>query len=252
LKHNSVEKLSAINTQTVSLINMISSAVKTKSIEVKDKVKDYITHTSIAEQTQPIAKHVSKKDKVVKLYRQNNQTSVFSLDGGDDDDDSTTSSQQREPPELVDIESWFLRSDILYKYECQYIDKNKERYPSLLLVSSTDLYILRKLPDRKTMANVVSRRPLQSIYKITTKKDTPEIITFRYATKQEQEQQEQQHQQQTKSTTGGNHKTTSSTPVGDFDKVYLPDAGDAIKNIKLLVVKALNLFDNSEETTVRT
>jgi hypothetical protein len=33
---------------------MISSAVKTKSIEVKDKVKDYIAHTSSTESTQSI------------------------------------------------------------------------------------------------------------------------------------------------------------------------------------------------------
>jgi len=32
---------------------MISSAVKTKSIEVKDKVKDYIAYTSSTEPTQP-------------------------------------------------------------------------------------------------------------------------------------------------------------------------------------------------------
>jgi hypothetical protein len=33
---------------------MISSAVKTKSIEVKDKVKDYITHTSLTESSNSI------------------------------------------------------------------------------------------------------------------------------------------------------------------------------------------------------
>jgi len=80
---------------------MISSVVKTKSIEVKDKVKDYITHTS-TESSNSIPRliiwfllnlsinfcflnrHVSKQDKVSKLYRQD-QTSVFSLDGDNDD-----------------------------------------------------------------------------------------------------------------------------------------------------------------------
>jgi hypothetical protein len=85
---------------------MISSAVKTKSIEVKDKVKDYIGHTTSTESTHPtprlinqsdlsffyslcffvIIRHVSKQDKVTKLYRQTNQASVFSLDGDDEDD----------------------------------------------------------------------------------------------------------------------------------------------------------------------
>lgn len=35
---------------------MISSAVKTKSIEVKDKVKDYIVHSSLVEPTNPTAR----------------------------------------------------------------------------------------------------------------------------------------------------------------------------------------------------
>jgi hypothetical protein len=118
---------------------MISSAVKTKSIEVKDKVKDYIVHTSLTESTHPtprliiqfnlfivfnplflINRHVSKQDKVDNLYRQKNQVSVFSLDDTE---------EEQNTPELVDIESWFLRSDMLYKYECEHIDENNRTHP---------------------------------------------------------------------------------------------------------------------------
>jgi len=90
-----------------------------------------------------INRHVSKEDKVTKLYRQN-QTSVFSL--GEDPDDGkkkkkqtnlyffyylelTSSSQQHEAHELVDIESWFLRNDLLYKYECEHFDENDKPHP---------------------------------------------------------------------------------------------------------------------------
>lgn len=66
-------------------------------------------------------RHVSHQDKVDKLYRPAKQTPVFSLDG--DDDDKHDSSQ------LVDIESFFLRSDLLYKYECDHIDENNRRHP---------------------------------------------------------------------------------------------------------------------------
>ncbi|CAF3881411.1 unnamed protein product [Rotaria sp. Silwood2] len=239
LKHNIVEKLPVINTQTTSLINMISSAVKTKSIEVKDKVKDYITHTSSADSSNSIPKHVSKQDKVSKLYRQN-QPSVFSLDEEEDDDGTTSSSRQHGTSELVDIESWFLRSDLLYKYECEHFDENDKTHPSLLLVSSTHLYILRKLLEHKTMANLVARRPLNIISKITSKKNFPEIITFRYAANQiEEEEQEKAVKSNMK-----NNKT--KIPI-DCDKVYIPDAGDAIKNIKILIMKALNLFEISNE-----
>ncbi|CAF1012052.1 unnamed protein product, partial [Didymodactylos carnosus] len=247
-KQNSMEKLSVLNNQTLSLFNMISSVVKTKSIEVKDKVKDYITHTSLADNQLP--KHVSNKDKVVKLYRHKNQSSVFTIDG--DDEDDTPSSRQKEPPELVDIESWFLRSDMLYKYECQHIDESNQMHPSLLLVSSSHLYILRKLPDHKTMADVISRRPLQSIVKITSKKKFPEIITFRYGTQEQQQQQQQQNSDKnTVQATQLPSSTQPSTTV-DCDKVFIPDAGDATKNIKLLIVKALNLYDLSDNEEQQT
>ncbi|CAF4083590.1 unnamed protein product, partial [Rotaria sp. Silwood2] len=103
----------------------------------------------------------------------------------------------------------------------------------LLLVSSTHLYILRKLPEHKTMANLVCRRPLETITKITSKKNFPEIITFRYGTKQNEQEEKS--------------KTKTKLPT-EFDRVYLPDAGDATKNIKLLIIKALNMFDNLNET----
>jgi hypothetical protein len=38
-------------------------------------------------------------------------------------------SKQSDAPELVDIESWFLRDDMLYKYECEHIDENNQRHP---------------------------------------------------------------------------------------------------------------------------
>jgi len=94
------------------------------------------------------------------------------------------------------------------------------------------------------MANLVSRRLLKTITKITSKKNFPEIITFRYATnEEEEEQQQQQQQQQVKS----KNKPKPKIPI-DCDKVYLPDAGDATKNIKILIMKALNMFDNPSET----
>ncbi len=93
-------------------------------------------------------------------------------------------------------------------------------YSSLLFVSSTHLFILRKLPESKAMAKLVSTHLLSTISKITSKKNVPEIITFRYTTKQEEEKQS----------------------PSNCDKVYLPDASDATKNIKMLIVKALNML----------
>ncbi len=43
--------------------------------------------------------------------------------------ESISSSQQHKASELVDIESWFLRSDILFKYECEHFDENDKTHP---------------------------------------------------------------------------------------------------------------------------
>ncbi len=91
------------------------------------------------------------------------------------------------------------------------------------------------------MANLVSRRLLQTITKITSRKNIPEIITFRYTTKEEEEQGEDQ-QQLAKS----KNKSKTKIPI-DCDKVYIPDAGDATKNIKILIMKSLHMFDEPTE-----
>ena len=103
---------------------------------------------------------------------------------------------------------------------------------SLLLVSSTHLYILRKLPEHKSMAYLVSSRPLEAITRITSRKNVPEVITFRYGSPDDDEQD-----------TTGKTKDKCKTSFA-YDKLYLPDAGDATKNIKMLIVKALNMFDD--------
>lgn len=94
------------------------------------------------------------------------------------------------------------------------------------------------------MANLVSRRPLQAISKITSKKNFPEIITFRYATDEDNAEEEAQA---TAAKSKGKAANKTKKPI-DCDKVYLPDAGDATRNIKLLIINALDLLDNPNDT----
>jgi hypothetical protein len=86
------------------------------------------------------------------------------------------------------------------------------------------------------MADLFSHRPLNAITKITSKKNFPEIITFRYTINQVQDDEQDK-------TIKSKIKTSISC-----DKVYLPDAGDATKNIKTLIMKSLNMVTNSNET----
>lgn len=89
------------------------------------------------------------------------------------------------------------------------------------------------------MANLVSRRLLKTITKITSKRNFPEIITFRYANKDDEDDDDQQSMQSNKS----KNKSKAKAPI-DCDKVYLSDAGGATKNIKILIMKALNMLDD--------
>ena len=49
-----------------------------------------------------------------------------------------------------------------------------------LFVTNSHIYCLRELPNKKGMAAVSSRRPLISLVKITSKKNKPELISFKY------------------------------------------------------------------------
>lgn len=78
------------------------------------------------------------------------------------------------------------------------------------------------------MANLVSTRQLSTITKITSKSKTPEIITFHSTTTPEKDE--------------SNRKSPEKISSKDCDKLYIPNASDATKYIKLAIVKALNML----------
>lgn len=55
---------------------------------------------------------------------------------------------------------------------------------SHLLVTPTHVYVLRDTQKKKDSAQIVVRRPLSNIAKITCKKKHPELITFKYGIQQ--------------------------------------------------------------------
>ena len=219
-----------------------------------------------------IFRHVSTRDKVGKLYRQN-PNSIFSLDGDDDDGKSpvfsplvqfvshlryrndlvigTSRCARTRRYRVVVPARWYVVQIRMRTHRWKWKTSSEVKRSdgsrmsdwlsrfgfSLLLVSATHLYILRKLPEHRTMANLVARRPLASVIKITSKKNVPEIITFRYTTNLDDDLDEEKTK----------HFKMRS-PI-DSDKVYLGDAGEATKHIKVLIMKALNLYEN--ETTAK-
>jgi len=93
-------------------------------------------------------------------------------------------------------------------------------YFSYILVTDNHMYILREIPNRKSMAHIQSRRALGSIVKITSKKRHPELITFKYGSLED-----------------------DSIEVTDFDRFLIPNAGEATKKIKQQIVKVLDALD---------
>jgi hypothetical protein len=55
----------------------------------------------------------------------------------------------------------------------------KLRIERHLLVTNSHIICLREIPNKKGMATITVRRPLTSLVKITSKKHTPELISFK-------------------------------------------------------------------------
>ncbi|KAL3223085.1 hypothetical protein MRX96_027695 [Rhipicephalus microplus] len=91
-----------------------------------------------------------------------------------------------------------------------------------LLVTHTHLYLLRELSHKKGTARVVSQRPLLSVLKITSKKQHPELITFKY---------------------GLNDNATGTFTVVAMERLLIPKAKEATQLVKTQITKLLEETD---------
>uniref|UniRef100_A0A1I8JR61 Rhodanese domain-containing protein n=1 Tax=Macrostomum lignano TaxID=282301 RepID=A0A1I8JR61_9PLAT len=135
-----------------------------------------------------------------------NTGDVFSLEGEDDEEDETE--------ELVSVSTW--QRDALSSYPCSLLlgDDNQQT-PGHLIIRH--MYLLRLCPKQPGMAAIVVRRPLVKVVKITSKKRLPEFITFKY----------------------GDTDKDGVTHLTDMDRVVIPKAGEATKDVKMQIIKLL-------------
>ncbi|XP_043190713.1 TBC1 domain family member 23-like isoform X1 [Amphibalanus amphitrite] len=194
----------------VSLIDRLNARWKMKGQQVKEKLVDIITNAAMEQQTE---RHVSSQDKG-KRYR--NMAPVFSLD---DDEDGPGSDEELTMPvettmELVEIADYMRKPELLEHFKCQHIKENKQAHPSLLLVTPTQLLVLREVPDKPGWARLAARRSLTSVVTITSKKKRPELITFKYGVND------------------GDGMT-----ITDLDRFYIPRAGEATKAVKMAIIR---------------
>ncbi|EFX89462.1 hypothetical protein DAPPUDRAFT_40846, partial [Daphnia pulex] len=191
--------------------------MRSKSAVVKDKLLDYIVNPISAGDNEPTPNTGGKSKGAGKLYR--NIAPVFSID--DDQDggiETMLNNYKADAPnqELVAISSWLKRPDVINSFRCHEVKESGHAFPSYLLITPSHLYALREIEDRPGFARISVNRSLSSIMKITSKKRHPEFITFKY----------------------GNIKG-EETIIVDLDRFVVPQAGDAVKLVKL------QLFNNS-------
>ncbi|CAL8255407.1 unnamed protein product [Merluccius merluccius] len=217
-----------------SLVNKMTFALKSKSVNVKEKMISFIENTATPVDRMSFTlpwpdkvvpdRHVSSNDRVGKPYR--GVKPVFSI--GDEEeydtdeiDSSSTSDDDRK--EIVNILTWTNKPDVKHHIPCDEVKETGHMFPSHLLVTATHMFCLREIASRKGFAYIQSRQALNSVVKITSKKKHPELITFKF----------------------GNNSAAAGVEISAVERYLIPNAGDATKVIKQQIMKVLDALESS-------
>eukprot|EP00057_Strongylocentrotus_purpuratus_P023786 XP_011678260.1 PREDICTED: TBC1 domain family member 23 isoform X2 [Strongylocentrotus purpuratus] len=200
-----------------AVMGRLTTIFKSKSASVKDKVIEFIKNDPAGDENLDTGKR----------YRSGNVQSVFSIGDEDDDNESVggAGSSDEERRELVSTDTWLKKPDILKSFDCQEVKDSGQTYPGHVLVTPTHLYILREATNRKGFSYIMARRSLADVVRITSKKRCSEFITFRY----------------------GRVNAAGETLVYGIDRIYIPEASEATKMIKQLIVKCIDEKDPPQE-----
>uniref|UniRef100_A0AAY4EJ13 TBC1 domain family member 23 n=1 Tax=Denticeps clupeoides TaxID=299321 RepID=A0AAY4EJ13_9TELE len=201
-----------------SLVNKMTFALKSKSVNVKEKVISFIENTST-----PVDRHVSSTDCVGKPYR--GVKPVFSIgdeEEYDTDEIDSSSMSDDDRKEIVNIQTWINKPDVKHHVPCNEVKETGHMFPSHVLITATHMYCLREIASRKGFAYIQSRQALSSVVKITSKKKHPELITFKFG-----------------------NSNTSGVEIVAVERYLIPNAGDATKAIKQQIMKVLDALESS-------
>ncbi|KAG7467202.1 hypothetical protein MATL_G00150800 [Megalops atlanticus] len=216
-----------------SLVNKMTFALKSKSVNVKEKVISFIENTSAPVDKMSFTlpwpekvipdRHISSSDRVGKPYR--GVKPVFSIgdeEEYDTDEIDSSSMSDDDRKEIVNIQTWISKPDVKHHVPCNEVKETGHMFPSHLLITATHMYCLREIASRKGFAYIQSRQALNSVVKITSKKKHPELITFKF---------------------GSNN--TAGVEVLAVERYLIPNAGDATKAIKQQIMKVLDALESS-------
>lgn len=210
--------LKATQKPSVDLFSRFSAAMKLKTTEVKDKLMDIIVNPSAggSANAQPpvLEKHVSSHEKNGKRYR--NVAPVFSIDDENDDNylNNDPSTSDESSKEIITLSTYLKSPEIINFFRCQEVHMNGFMHDSHLIVTKTHLIVLRDL--QKDTAQLVAKRPLASICKITAKKRHRDLITFKYGIPDEEK-----------------------LLITDMDRFLIPNASEATAIVSKHIVNQL-------------
>lgn len=156
------------NSESNRLVNKMSTALKVTSTNVKSKIGSYLSE-------QGSERHMRAVDPKSKPYR--GVPGVFSID---DEEEEVGASSSEEEREMVNIELWKSRSDINKIYDCEEIRGDGYMFPSVMMLTNSHLYVVRRIQERDGMAYIRLRQAFTSIARITAKKKHPDVITFKF------------------------------------------------------------------------
>nr|XP_015829807.2 TBC1 domain family member 23 isoform X1 [Nothobranchius furzeri] len=216
-----------------SLVNKMTFALKSKSVNVKEKMISFIENTSTPVERITFNlpwpekvvqdRHVSSSDRVGKPYR--GVKPVFSIgdeEEYDTDEIDSSSMSDDDRKEIVNIQTWISKPDVKHHIPCNEVKETGHMFPSHLLITATHMYCLREIASRKGFAYIQSRQALSSVVKITSKKKHPELITFKF---------------------GSNN--SAGVEISAVERYLIPNAGDATKVIKQQIMKVLDALESS-------
>uniref|UniRef100_A0AAR5P7V7 TBC1 domain family member 23 n=1 Tax=Dendroctonus ponderosae TaxID=77166 RepID=A0AAR5P7V7_DENPD len=195
------------------LISKLSAAMRLKSAEVTGKLIEYIVNPT----NSPVPeRHVSSSDRIGRRYR--DVAPVFSIDDDHDNVASfeTQSLEDIDSHEIVNIQSCLKKPDVIQHFPCQEVRMNGSMFKSHLIITDTELIVLREVPEPRGSAELIVKRPLSAIVKITARKRHPELITFKYGVPD-----------------GENLK------ISDMDRFLIPNADTATKVVSDQILKQL-------------
>lgn len=211
------------------LFSKLSNAMKSKSQEVKGKIRDYYgSQAGTSSSNGPPEKHVSKYDRNGKRYR--GVAPVFSIDeesvdGVVDMDDTNANYHDIDQPErIMDMRSFINSPDVIKDLKCQEVHMNGYMYDRRLILTKTHLIVLSEIGTNG--AEVIVRRPLSNIVKITARKRHRDLITFKYGVPKGDE-----------------------LIITDMDRFLIPNASEATALVSKQIIQQLGDTKNEETSS---